>query len=137
MARVAGVVPDGPAPGGPYSASVRIGSQVAVAGQCGHLPDRSLVEGVTAQTRLAMQNLTAALLAIGAGLDDVLSVHAYLTDTGHFAEFNAAYAAFFDEPFPARTTIYCGLRPGVLVEVAAVAVAPGDFADVRVSPSSD
>jgi 2-iminobutanoate/2-iminopropanoate deaminase len=123
-ARVAGVVPGGPDPGGPYSASVRIGSQIAVAGQCGYRPDRSLVDGVTAQTRLALENLGAALGASGAGLDDVISAQAFLTDTGHFAEFNAAYTAFFAEPYPARTTIYCGLRPGVLVEVSAVAVAP-------------
>jgi 2-iminobutanoate/2-iminopropanoate deaminase len=122
MARIAGVVPDGPNPGGPYSASVRIGSLVAAAGQCGYLPDRSLVEGLTAQTRLAMQNLRDALQASGAGLDDVISVDAYLTDTDDFAEFNSVYAEFFTEPYPARTTIYCGLRPGVLVEVKALAV---------------
>jgi 2-iminobutanoate/2-iminopropanoate deaminase len=110
----------------PTRQAVRIGSQVAVAGQCGYLPDRSLVEGVTAQTRLAMQNLRAALQASGADLDDVISVDAFLTDTDHFAEFNAAYEAFFVEPYPARTTIYCGLRPGVLVEVRALAVCPGE-----------
>jgi 2-iminobutanoate/2-iminopropanoate deaminase len=126
MARIAGVVPDGPKSGGPYSASVRIGSLVAVAGQCGYLPDRSLVDGVTAQTRLAMQNLRAALQASGVGLDDVISVDAFLTDTDDFAEFNAAYAEFFTEPYPTRTTIYCGLRPGVLVEVSALAVPSGE-----------
>jgi len=126
MARIAGVVQDGPNPGGPYSASVRIGSMVAAAGQCGYLPDRSLVEGVTAQTRLAMQNLRDALQASGAGLDDVISVDAFLTATDDFAEFNAVYAEFFTEPYPARTTIYCGLRPGVLVEVNALAVPSGE-----------
>ncbi|MDT7724936.1 MAG: hypothetical protein QOI21_1512 [Actinomycetota bacterium] len=126
MARIAGVVPDGPNPGGPYSASVRIGSLVAAAGQCGYLPDRSLVEGLTAQTRLAMQNLRDALQASGAGLDDVISVDAYLTDTDDFAEFNSVYAEFFTEPYPARTTIYCGLRPGVLVEVKALAVSSSE-----------
>jgi 2-iminobutanoate/2-iminopropanoate deaminase len=120
MTRIAGA--GGPATGGPYSASVRIGGLIAVAGQCGYLPDRSLAEGVTAQTRLAMRNLTAALDAVGAGPDDVLAVQAFLTDTDHVAEFNAAYEEFFTEPYPARTTIYCGLRPGVLVEVSALAV---------------
>jgi 2-iminobutanoate/2-iminopropanoate deaminase len=122
MTRIAGVVTDGPKPGGPYSASVRIGAQVAVAGQCGYLPDGSLVEGVTAQTRQATRNLTAALQAVGTNPDDVLTVQAFLTDTEHFAEFNAAYEEFFTEPYPARTTIYCGLRPGVLVEISALAV---------------
>jgi enamine deaminase RidA (YjgF/YER057c/UK114 family) len=88
MARTAGVVSDCPSPGGPYSASVRIGAHIAVAAQCGYRPDRSLADGVTAQTRLAMQNLSNALEASGATLDDVLSVHAFLTDTNHFTEFN-------------------------------------------------
>jgi hypothetical protein len=73
---------------------------------------------VIAQTRLAIQNLRAALQASGATLDDVLSVDAYLTDSEHFAEFNAVYAEFFRAPYPARTTVYAGLRPGVLVEVS-------------------
>jgi 2-iminobutanoate/2-iminopropanoate deaminase len=124
MTRIANPVPNGPAPGGPYSASVRIGNVVAIAGQCGYLPDRSLVEGVTAQTRLAMQNVEAALAAAGATFDDVISTSAYLTDVDDFAEFNETYAPFFSGPRPARTTIYCGLRPGVLVEVSVMAVLP-------------
>jgi enamine deaminase RidA (YjgF/YER057c/UK114 family) len=39
----------------------------AVAGQCGYRSDRSLVEGLTAQTRLALENLRAALKASVAG----------------------------------------------------------------------
>ncbi|MCU1418406.1 MAG: hypothetical protein JWP32_2580 [Schumannella sp.] len=124
MTRISNPVTDGPPSGGPYSASVRIGNIVAIAGQCGYLPDRSLVEGVTAQTRLTMQNVEAALAAAGATLDDVIGTSAYLTDVDDFAEFNEAYAPFFAEPYPTRTTIYCGLRPGVLVEVSVMAVLP-------------
>jgi enamine deaminase RidA (YjgF/YER057c/UK114 family) len=32
------------------------------------------------------------------------------------------YAEFFTDLAPARTTVYCGLRPGVPVEVSAIAV---------------
>jgi 2-iminobutanoate/2-iminopropanoate deaminase len=45
LSRRAGVVPDGPPSGGPYSTSTRIGRILAVAGRCGYLPDRSLVNG--------------------------------------------------------------------------------------------
>src|ERR1700754_1172308 len=111
MARIAGIVANGPKPGGPYSASVRMGSFVAAAGQCGYLPDRSLAEGLAAQTRLGIEELRDALEASGAGLDDVISVNAYLVNTDDFAEFNEIYAEFFTDPAPARTTVYCGLRP--------------------------
>lgn len=122
MTRISSPVENGPEPAGSYSASVRIGTTVAVAGQCGYLPDRTLVEGLTPQTQLAMQNVQAALAAAGAAMDDVINVSVYLVDVDHFQEFNAAYSGYFTEPYPARTTIYCGLRPGVLVEVGVLAV---------------
>jgi enamine deaminase RidA (YjgF/YER057c/UK114 family) len=46
----------------------------------------------------------------------------YLTDAGHFAEFNAVFAEFVTEPYAARTTVYVGLAPGLLVEIDALAV---------------
>ena len=122
MTRIAGSPASGAPAGGPYSPSVRIGAMVAVAGQCGYRPDRSLVEGLEAQTRLALENLRDALAASGGTLDDVLRVDGFLTDQNDFAGMNAVYAEFFDEPYPARTTTYVGLRPGVLVEISALAV---------------
>ena len=46
----------------------------------------------------------------------------YLTDVAHFAEMNDAYREFFEESFPARTTVYVGLPEGLLVEIDALAV---------------
>jgi len=122
MVRTAGTVPDGPPPGGPYSVSARIGALVAVAGQCGYRPDRSLVDGVEAQTSPTFHNLVQALAASGAGLDDVLSVEVFLTSVDDFAAMNEVYAQHLSPPYPARTTVYVGLRPGVLVEISALAV---------------
>jgi 2-iminobutanoate/2-iminopropanoate deaminase len=122
MTRIAGNPTSAAPAGGPYSPSVRIGALVAVAGQCGYRQDRSLVEGLEAQTRLALENLRDALAASGGTLDDVLSVEVFLTDQDDFAGMNAVYADFFAEPYPARTTTYVGLRPGVLVEISALAV---------------
>jgi enamine deaminase RidA (YjgF/YER057c/UK114 family) len=55
----------------------------------------------------------------------VVMVRVYLTDTGHFAEFNELYNAFFadlKEAPAARTTVYVGLPAGLLVEIDALAV---------------
>jgi 2-iminobutanoate/2-iminopropanoate deaminase len=122
MARIAGKVENVPAPAGPYSASVRIGRMVAAAGQCGYHPDRSLAEGLEEQTRVALGNLAAALEASGASMADVLSVEVFLTDVDDFAGMNAVYQEHFSAPYPARTTVYVGLRGGALVEISAVAV---------------
>jgi enamine deaminase RidA (YjgF/YER057c/UK114 family) len=104
---------------------VRIGSVVAGAGQVGAGADGTLVDGVGAQTRLALANVLANMAASGASADDVISVRVFLTERAHFTEMNEAYAAAFTEPYPARTTVYVGLPEGVLVEIDALAVLSG------------
>lgn len=120
--RHTGSTPDAPTPAGPYSQSTRIGNIVQSAGQVGLRPDGRLVDGVAEQTRQALRNVLAALAASGAGEGDILSVRVYLTDPAHFAEMNQAYAELLSEPYPSRTTVYVGLRPGLLVEIDALAV---------------
>lgn len=126
--RKAASTPDLPPPAGPYSHSVRVGNVVQCAGQVGRRPDGALVDGVGAQTRQALSNVLAALAASGADESDIVSVRVFLTDTSHFAEMNAAYAELLSEPYPARTTVYVGLPPGVLVEIDALAVISSEAA---------
>ncbi len=45
----------------------------------------------------------------------------YLTRVEDFVAMNQVYATVFSEPYPARTTVYVGLPPGLLVEIDAVA----------------
>ncbi len=111
-----------PAPAGPYSQSVQAGGVIACAGQAGLTPDGQLADGVTEQTRQALRNIVATLAAAGAATDDVIHVRVYLTDPEQFQQMNAAYAEFFAEPYPARTTVYVGLPAGLLVEIDALAV---------------
>jgi enamine deaminase RidA (YjgF/YER057c/UK114 family) len=101
---------------------VRIGAVVAASGQGGATPAGVLSDDVGAQTRQALANVAASLAASGATLADVVHVRVYLTDGGHFASMNEAYEACFTAPFPARTTVYVGLPPGLLVEIDALAV---------------
>ena len=122
MTRIAARSDLAPAAGGPYSPSVRIGAIVAGAGQVGMTPDGLIADGVRLQTRAAMANLLANLAASGASSDDVISVRVFLTDLAHFDEMNEAYAEFFTDPYPARTTIYVGLPTGMLIEIDALAV---------------
>jgi 2-iminobutanoate/2-iminopropanoate deaminase len=121
-ARIAGLTPHAPAPAGPYSQAVRIGSIISCAGQAGLTPAGELVDGVAGQTRQALDNLAAALASCDASLDDVAHVRVYLTDPAQFAEMNEVYAATFSEPYPARTTVYVTLPAGLLVEIDVMAV---------------
>jgi 2-iminobutanoate/2-iminopropanoate deaminase len=113
-----------PKPIARFSQGVRKGSVLALAGQIGVDPatGRPVSDELAAQTRQALLNLRAVLEAAGASFDDVVMVRVYLTDTSYFDSMNEVYNEFVSEPYPARTTIYCGLPEGLLVEIDALAV---------------
>jgi 2-iminobutanoate/2-iminopropanoate deaminase len=73
-------------------------------------PDGSFVGGSVAdQTRQTLANLDAVARAAGGSLTRAVGVGVYLSSLESFAEMNATYAEFFEEPFPARTTIQSDL----------------------------
>lgn len=118
--------PDGlVVPKAPYSPVVVDGDLVLTAGQVGFDGNGDLVPGgIEAQTRQALDNLTACLRAAGCERDDVLKVSAYLDDLGDFEAYNAVYRGYFREPYPARTTVGVSLPGGILVEIEATARVP-------------
>jgi 2-iminobutanoate/2-iminopropanoate deaminase len=115
--------PEGMAkPRPPYSPVVVSGDTVWTAGQIANDPEGNLVAGgIVEQTRRALANVRTCLEEAGCTMDDVVKVNAYLADLGDFPGYNEAYVEFFDEPYPARTSVQAGLPPGVLVEIEAVA----------------
>ncbi len=124
MAKVA-IHPEGTKiPTVPLTHGIRKGNILQVAGQVAFDPSTNEIVGdtVTEQTRQVMQNVRRVLEAGGATLEDVVMCRVYLTDTAHFGEMNDAYREFFEESFPARTTVYVGLPEGLLVEIDALAV---------------
>ena len=124
MAKVA-IHPEGTKiPTVPLTHGIRKGNILQVAGQVAFDPSTNEIVGdnVTEQTRQVMQNVRRVLEAGGASLEDVVMCRVYLTDTAHFGEMNDAYREFFEESFPARTTVYVGLPEGLLVEIDALAV---------------
>jgi reactive intermediate/imine deaminase len=69
------------------------------------------------------RNLQAVCAAAGGSLADVVRVGIYLTDLGDFAAVNAVMAEYFEQPYPARSTIGVSALPrGVPVEIDAVLV---------------
>jgi 2-iminobutanoate/2-iminopropanoate deaminase len=111
---------------GPYSAAIACQGFVFVSGQLGIDPENgSLVEGVEAQARQALRNLSVVLEAAGTNLDAVVKTTVFLKDMTDFALVNAVYAEFFTRDFPARSAFQVAALPkGGLVEIEAIAVVP-------------
>ena len=62
--------------------------------------------------------------ALGASMDDVVKTTAHLQHLKRdFAEYNEAYATFFTEPYPVRTTVGSDLYD-ILVEIDVVVALP-------------
>ncbi len=109
---------------GPYSHAVEAGDLVYLSGQTPLDPTTGrLVEGdAGAQAARCLENLFQVLAAAGLGHDDVVKVNVFLTDMADFAAMNAAYAARFSAPYPARTTVGVASLPlGARVEIELVA----------------
>jgi 2-iminobutanoate/2-iminopropanoate deaminase len=75
------------------------------------------------QTRQTLANVQVLLDAAGSERHRVVKVTVYLADAADFAGMNAAYADFFGEHRPARTTVPgIALPPGVRIEIDAIAL---------------
>jgi 2-iminobutanoate/2-iminopropanoate deaminase len=113
-----------PAAIGPYSQAIRTGSFVFASGQLGlHPQTGDLVEGIEAQTRQALANLTAVLQAAGSSMDRIVKTTIFLTNLADFATVNGIYAQMFSDTPPARSTVQVAALPkGGLVEIEAIAL---------------
>ena len=113
---------------GPYSQAIRVGNLVFLSGQIG-LDPRGKTElstlDVEAQTRRAMDNLTAVLRAAGLSMKDVVATTLYVTDLKDFDAVNRAYGSYFPSSPPARSTVQVAALPrGAKIEVSAIAARP-------------
>jgi reactive intermediate/imine deaminase len=125
MSRIIIATDKAPAAIGPYSQAVRAGNTVYFSGQIPLDPaSGALVEGdITEQTRRVFDNLVAVAQAAGGSLSQVVRVGIYVTDLANFSAVNAVMGEYFQQPYPARSTIeVSGLPKGAHVEVDAIMV---------------
>jgi enamine deaminase RidA (YjgF/YER057c/UK114 family) len=105
------------------------GRTVYIAGQLGLDKTGNLVGApgdFRAQAVQTMENLKAALAAVGADFTNVVKVTNLLVDIGHLSIFREVRTQYLPSPPPASTTIQISrlAREGALLEVEAVAVLP-------------
>jgi 2-aminomuconate deaminase len=131
------IVPGAAPPRGRFPHLRRAGDLVFVSGTSSRRPDGGFAGasadpmGVTdldirVQTRAVLDNIASLLGAVGGGLDDLVSVTAYLVNMNDFGGYNEVYAAYFDETGPTRTTVAVHQlpHPHLLIEISAVAHLP-------------
>jgi 2-iminobutanoate/2-iminopropanoate deaminase len=118
------IVPEAPAPAGPYSHAVVANGFVFIAGQGPLIPDTGVMpDNFKEQVSQTLKNVQTILRGVGCEMKDVIKVNAYLTDPTRFTEYNEVYREFFDQNPPVRTTVQAGLIK-ILVEIDCIAVLP-------------
>ena len=109
---------------GPYSQAVWAGDILFCAGQIPLDPvtGNMVAGGIAEQTTRVLENLRALLRSQNLDLANVVKTTVFLTDLNNFAAMNAAYARFFAQAPPARSTLQVTRLPkGALVEIEAIA----------------
>jgi len=107
-----------------YVAATTLGDLVFPCGQIPMLPDGSIPEDITNQTRVCLDNLEKTLLRCGSGLDRILQITVYLAKKEEFEAYDLAWRErFAGMPRPPRTSIFVAdFRGTKRIELSAIAV---------------
>ncbi len=118
------LTPHAPAPIGPYSQAIQIGSELYCSGQIPLDPQTGEIidGGVEQQTERVIENIGAVLCAAGCQFVDVVKTTIFLVDMKDFAAVNTVYERYFGASKPARSTVaVAGLPRGARVEIECIA----------------
>lgn len=137
MSNQAVVVKGKAAPRGRFPHVKRAGDFLFVSGTSARLPDNSIAGAevdamgatrldIDVQTRAVLDNIRDILRSVGADLNDVVEIGAFLVNMNDFAGYNAVYADYFDYDGPTRTTVAVHQlpHPHLLIEIKAIAYKP-------------
>jgi len=110
---------------GPFTHLVLDGTYAFVSGVvASDVPGGPAVLGdITRETEVVMTAIRDGLAHVGLAMDRIVRVDVHITDIGHMAELDRAYARYFSTgAFPARTTTQSGgLAGGSNVEITVMA----------------
>ena len=106
----------------PLSLARSYGEFVFLSGIVGRESDRSIPSEFERQARLALEEVARLLESEGASMSTVLKTTVFLPARGDFRAMNALYAEYFNEPWPARSTLITDLAlPELRFEIEVVA----------------
>ena len=118
--------PGAPKAIGPYSSALKADPFLFISGQIPFDPQTGImIEGdISAQTRQVLQNIGALLESGGLSYGHVVRTTVFLANMDDFAAMNDVYRTFFEEPYPARSTVQAARLPrDARIEIDVIAMA--------------
>src|SRR5919109_4342562 len=79
---------------------------------------------IRAQTRQVLENIKAALAAVGGTMDDVTCVNVFVVNMEHLSAIHEVRAEYWQSDYPASTLVQVAglVHPDYLIEINALAV---------------
>ena len=117
--------PQAPAAVGPYSQAIKHAGLAFLSGQLPLDPatGKFVSDDVKDQARQCLVNLNAVAKAAGSGLEKAVKLSIFVTDIADFPAVNEVYGSFFEQPYPARSTVQVAALPlGAKVEIDAIVI---------------
>jgi 2-aminomuconate deaminase len=131
-------------PRGRFPHVKRAGDFLFVSGTSSRCPDDTIAGAevdsrgsvkldIRVQTRAVIENIRDILASVGADLDHVVELSAYLVNMADFGGYNEVYAEYFTEQGPARTTVAVHQlpHPHLLIEIKVIACKPVSLTKAR------
>lgn len=115
-----------PIPRASYSVYSRVGNHLFLAGQVAMDPDTGEIpKSFADQCRLVLDNIKITLESAGTSMENILKTTVFLKDRAYHSELDEIYKGYFQNGFPARSTIVAKLmHEDFLVEIEAIAWIP-------------
>ena len=97
---------------GPYSQAKVINSFVFTSGQIPLKPDGTMVSGnFKLECIQVLDNVKAILESSGSEMTNIIKLTVYLTDLSNFDILNSVFSEYFNDSFPARSTVEVSKLP--------------------------
>lgn len=108
---------------GAYSAGILMDGWLFISGQSPlNLSTGEVIHGtIEEETLLTLSHIKKIIEAAGGSIEDIVKCTVHLHDINDFEKYNSAYASFFPNVKPARTTVQSVLFDGIKIEIDAIA----------------